>query len=79
MVGVAAARKVLGGLLASGYEIIPVDESLLRTAQKYFERQKSWRETMFDCVNMAVAEVYEVEAIFSFDKGYKKNGFKLLE
>lgn len=79
MVGKPLSSQILDGLLTSDYKIISPGKELLLLARKYFDRQNSKRETMFDCVNMAVAEVYNIDAIFSFDKGYIKNKFKLLK
>lgn len=78
-VGKEAADRFLQSLEAGGLEMIVVDEKLLNLTKKYFLKQTSKEETFFDCVNMAAAQSYSADAIFSFDKGYKKNGFKLLE
>ncbi len=39
--------------------------------------KKSKHNTLFDAVVAATAKKYQADAIFSFDKFYKKQGFKL--
>lgn len=59
------------------FEIAKVDRNILQTALKYFSPTISKKNTLFDCIVAAVAEEYKADAIFSFDKFYKKKGFKL--
>lgn len=46
-------------------------------AIKIFLRQKSKNVSFVDCANMAMVNLFKIDAIFSFDKIYQKNGFKL--
>jgi len=39
--------------------------------------KKGKHHTLFDAVVAAVADKYQADAIFSFDKFYKSKGFKL--
>ncbi len=75
-------RKVSLGVLdyvrEGGFNLIAVDEELMILAEDYYRRQASKKNTFFDCLNMAVAKSYGVDFIFSFDRGYELNGFKLL-
>jgi len=50
----------------------------LELAEKWFFKQKGRGISYFDCYNMALLERYknQLDGIFSFDKIYKKNGFK---
>lgn len=54
-----------------------VDEEILKRACSMMDFKKSKHHTLFDCVVMAVADENKAEAIFSFDKFYEKNGYKL--
>lgn len=59
-------------------ELVKVDEKIVKNAaNKYFSKVKSKNNTLFDCVVAAVAEERKVDAVFSFDNFYEKQGFKL--
>lgn len=49
-----------------------IDQDLIKSAVKLFHRQTSKEESLFDCFVMAAVSKYKYDAIFSFDKGYKK-------
>lgn len=57
--------------------LIRVDEEIEEAAIKIFKNQTSKNVSFGDCLNMAVLKRYKWDTIFSFDKVYKKNGFKL--
>ncbi|MBI2641917.1 type II toxin-antitoxin system VapC family toxin [Candidatus Roizmanbacteria bacterium] len=57
--------------------IEPVDNQVLHRAIFFIDVLKSKRNTLFDAIVAAIAEEHKADAIFSFDKFYKKNGFKL--
>ena len=61
----------------SAAQVIEVNKQTLVTALKYFSPTTSKKNTLFDCIVAAVARDYKADAIFSFDKFYKKKGFKL--
>lgn len=50
-------------------------------ADQWFLKQNKKGTSYFDCYNMALLERYkrQIDAIFSFDEIYKRNGFTLLE
>jgi len=54
-----------------------VNQKILSRAISYFSPTISKKNTMFDCIVASIAEGYSADAIFSFDKFYKKCGFKL--
>lgn len=58
-------------------QVIEVNQNTLKGAIKYFDPNTSKKNTLFDCTVAAVAEEYKADAIFSFDKFYKSQGFKL--
>lgn len=74
-----AAMRFLRDLESGDSIIISADKKLMDNAILFFEKQTTKNITFFDCLNMAAMEAFNFEAIFSFDKGYSKNGFKLLK
>ena len=58
-------------------QIAEVNQKTLKNALKYFSPTTSKKNTLFDCIVAAIAEEEKADAIFSFDKFYKKKGFKL--
>ena len=54
-----------------------VDEEIVLSASKIFEKTVSKKNTIFDAIVAATAEKLEADAIFSFDDWYPKLGFKL--
>lgn len=58
-------------------QVAEISQETLRKAIKYFSPTNSKKNTLFDCVVLAVAEESKADAIFSFDKFYKNKGFKL--
>lgn len=58
-------------------QVVEVNQQMLTTALKYFSPSASKKNTLFDCIVAAVVEEHQADAIFSFDKFYKKEGFKL--
>lgn len=59
------------------FEIAEVNQETLLRALTYFSPTTSKKNTLFDCIVAAVAEDYDADAIFSFDKFYESKGFKL--
>lgn len=58
-------------------QVVEVNQDILKGALKYFDPNTSKKNTLFDCVVATLAEKYDADAIFSFDKFYKSKGFKL--
>lgn len=56
-----------------------VDEAIHAAAIHIFEKQASKNVSFFDCVNMAIMQEDGLDAIFSFDEAYKKNGLTMVE
>lgn len=61
----------------SQLQVIEVNQEILKKAYNYFSPRASKKHTLFDCIVAAVAEIYQADAIFSFDKFYKQKGFTL--
>ncbi|MBI2596343.1 type II toxin-antitoxin system VapC family toxin [Candidatus Daviesbacteria bacterium] len=57
--------------------IEPVDIEIIQKASLFMDFKKSKHNTLFDAVVAAIAQKYQADAIFSFDKFYKSKGFKL--
>jgi predicted nucleic acid-binding protein len=72
-----AANLILESIKSGEFEIEPVDDSLLLIAIRYLQSSRNKHITLFDGIIAAVAEKYQADAIFSFDKFYKSQGFKL--
>lgn len=62
-----------------GIIINMIDESIMLSANGFFNPYGSKKNTLFDAIVAAVAKKYEADAIFSFDQWYTKAGFKLAE
>ena len=87
---VLEATTVLQGRLNSGataygtavvfsdpnVQVAEVSQNTLAKAMNYFSPITSKKNTLFDCVVMAIADEYKANAIFSFDRFYEKKGFK---
>lgn len=58
-------------------KIIGVNQETLKEAVNFFSPTISKKDTLFDCVVATIAKDKKADAIFSFDKFYKKLGFKL--
>ncbi len=58
-------------------EVAEVSQTTLMSAMDNFSPTTSKKNTLFDCVVLAVAEENKADAIFSFDHFYKNKGFKL--
>jgi len=72
------AHAVANLLMPSKVEVVQIDDEILTSAMIYFEPTKSKKNTLFDCIIMAIADDYETDIIFSFDKFYKKQGYRLV-
>lgn len=62
----------------SSGQLIGVDDFIYSQAvEKFFKDKASKKDILFDYIVAAAAEEYKTEAVFSFDKFYKKHNFKL--
>lgn len=55
-----------------------IDETIENMALQIFAKQTSKNTSFIDCTNMAIMKHDNLDAIFSFDEIYRKNGFKLV-
>lgn len=58
--------------------VIDVTSDILSPAYSYFNPDGSKKDTFFDAVIVALAKKNDADAIFSFDKGYKKTDVPLI-
>lgn len=74
------AKKFLKEARNKNLPILFLEDST-NLADKWFLKQGKKGTSYFDCYNMALLERYgkQLNAIFSFDSAYKRNGFKLAE
>ena len=73
------ASKFLYFIKKSNIEIKFIDIGLYKRVLNFFMKQTSKNVSVTDCANMVIAKNLGVTTFFSFDRHYKKNGFKLLE
>jgi len=74
----ATAYEIVQLLFKSGVRIEEVNKKIVEKTLDYFDPKTSKKNTLFDCIVAVVAKYNNADAIFSFDKFYKKNGFKLV-
>lgn len=76
-----AAKRFLREIRKISLPVLELPEKYAHLADKWFFGQTKKGSACFDCYNMALLERYkaDLEAIFSFDKIYLRNGFKLAE
>ena len=75
----STAEGFLNFLKNSEIEVKFTDLSVSKKAVDLFKKQTSKNVSLTDCANMVIAKDLGIDTIFSFDKHYKQNGFKLLQ
>ena len=76
----AVAKEVLRALRKRNLNELALKDEHLHLVDEWFIKQGKKGTSYFDCYNMALLERYknQLDAIFSFDEVYKRNGFTLL-
>lgn len=72
------AKEIVAACQNGNIATIDVPADILPEAIPFFNPDSSKQDTMFDAVIAAMAKRYNADAIFSFDKGYKKTGILLV-
>lgn len=72
------AIMVNKNFLNGEFNIVYVDESIQKLASEIFAKEKSKKNTIFDCLVLATAKTIRAAGIFSFDSWYKRQGFKMV-
>lgn len=76
--GLAQGPKIVERIINNpGFKVIKGDKFLSKGLD-IMKLQKSKNVSLTDCVNFAIAHELGVENVFSFDKHWRKNGFRLL-
>ena len=72
-----AAKKILEAARGSEFAELELTDEVRELADTWFLKLNQKGTSYFDCVNLALLQNYGFDAIFSFDKIYGKNGFRL--
>lgn len=70
-------NQILAFVKSGVFIIEPVDQAILTAAIAFLKKDRSKHVTLFDGIVAAVAKKYNANAIFSFDRFYKAQGFTL--
>jgi predicted nucleic acid-binding protein len=65
--------------IVNSHVLITLEPNIAFDAVQLYQKQTSKGNSLFDCAVMSAATSHKTDCIFSFDKGYKQNGFVLLE
>ncbi len=71
------ANQIIEFTKSGVFQIEPVSQATLVDAASFLDKGRSKHATIFDGIVAAIAQKHQADAIFSFDKFYKKKGFKL--
>jgi predicted nucleic acid-binding protein len=77
-IGLPRLKQALADLRGKAI-IESVTENDVSAAIELFQKQQSKDESLCDCFVMVLARRLHAACIFSFDRGYSKNGFVLAE
>lgn len=76
--GIEVATKVGEEIINGGVIVIYTDREQSEKGLVRFSKQTSKNSRFTDVVNMIMMDELKIDTIFSFDKHYLKNGYKLL-
>lgn len=74
-----AIRKLTDSVSNNKLTVSEITIDIFNEAVRIFDPESSKRNTFFDAIVAASAKKEKADAIFSFDKWYSKQGFKLAE
>lgn len=77
-IGMEDTQKAVFCLTKQSCQILEITSEMVQGAAELYGKQASKEESLFDCFVMVAAKKLGIDYIFSFDKGYIKNGFNLL-
>lgn len=77
-IGFKETQKAVELLAGSDYLTVELTEKETKEAVSLYHKQTSKEESLFDCFVMVAAKRIGADGIFSFDKGYVKNGLNLV-
>lgn len=73
----ATAYDVATAFTGSNVDVVEVNHETVKRATQVFSPDVSKKNTLYDCIVASIAKEYGADAIFSFDRFYKKQEFKL--
>jgi len=76
-IGTKETKRSIKRIMASEYSTLDITEEVTAKTVELYYTQTSKEESLFDCYIMVAAKKIPADYIFSFDKGYEKNGFVL--
>lgn len=76
-IGFSQTQRAVSHIVSSDFLTIEIDEEITSKAVTLYQKQTSKEESLFDCFVMVCAKKISAAYIFSFDQGYRKNGFHL--
>jgi len=71
------AYGTLIAFIDSNVNAVEVNQETMKNALQFFSATTSKKNTFYDCIVAEIARKYKADAIFSFDRFYKRNGFTL--
>ena len=77
-IGHSHAVSFLKMIRTSNITILHPEPKLVMEAEDIFAQQKSKNVSYADCVSFALMKKSGIEIAFSYDRDFKKNGFKLI-
>ena len=78
-IGKEEAKEAVKTVSGKDFILIDINEPFVKKGLEIFYKQTSRNESLFDCFVMSAVNQYKIDIIFSFDRGYKKNGYRLAE
>ena len=78
-IGMRQTKAAVDELTGTSFVTCDIAEADTKEALTLYKAQTSKEESLFDCYVMAVAKKLAADCIFSFDRGYRKNGHMLVE
>lgn len=77
--GLRDMKRTLSVILAGDTSVETINDVDTRAALTLYEKQTTKDNSFCDCCVMVLARRLHADCIFSFDRGYTKNGFVLAE
>jgi predicted nucleic acid-binding protein len=77
-IGMEPTKQIVD-LLVRSYTSLDIDQSFIAGARARYAVQTSKEHSLFDCFVMEGAQRVSADGIFSYDRGYRQNGFVLIE
>ncbi len=77
-IGLAATKQTVEQIMRS-YVGADITQDVVMQATDLYYQQTTKKNSLFDCFVMVGTKQSHADCIFSFDRGYKQNGFVLIE